>query len=126
MTSKTQNWEEQLLTLRALTATTGVIHEAQVLQLKMWGGVAFAAYGKWEANLDGDSKTVTYTLTRKKPLPKKNAAPAIAALDRSIHWLLGDDWGLKVKQSSKLIYDGPRVSTNVNEKRKQRRSNRAG
>lgn len=109
--------EKQLMLLRALTSTTGIIHEAQITLIKNWGAVAFAFVGtNWEAQIficDGEEckhtscgdRTVTYHLTTKKKAPK-DLPQYVAALDRSIHWLLGDDWRLVVKANKKQIYRG--------------------
>lgn len=118
-------WEAQILSLRALTATTGAIHEAQLLQLRMWGGIAFKGLGKWSASPDVSTKTVTYTLDEKKKLPK-GFPKLVAALDRSIHWLLGEDWALTISQSGKLLYEGSREVTNVADERNARAGNREG
>lgn len=98
--------EKQLLALRALTGSTGVVHEAQLLQLKNWGAIAFAFVGKaWEARVSVETKTVTYHLTTKKKAPS-DLPHYVAALDHSIHWLFGDDWRLVVKANKKQIYRG--------------------
>lgn len=114
------DWTQQLMTLRALTATTGAMHEAQVLQLKMWGSIAFGER-TWEAGVDVETKTVTYQLAKGKRL--KALANRVAALDRSIHWLLGEDWALRVDEDGNLLYQGQRTLPDTNEQR-QRKSRR--
>lgn len=122
------NWNEQLMSLKALTALTGILHEAQVFQLKMWGAVVFNGYvgsGNWEAVVT-DDKTVTFNLT---PPPKSkmpsNQKKIMEGLYRSIHWLLGDEWAVIVQSKGKTIFKGARMVSpekKKNEQRKQRTS----
>jgi hypothetical protein len=120
--SVTQRQLEEMAMLKALTATTGVVHEAQKLQLRMWGAIAFG-HTTWEADIDVGGKTVIYKL--KKAKQPKQLVHYIAALDRSIHWLFGDDWGLRVKEGTKALYEGAR-KTNVNEERARRAKDHVG
>lgn len=119
-------WEEQLLSLRALTDQTGALHEAQVLQLKMWGGIAFhhLKLGQWTAEVDVPSKSVSYKLEKGKRPTKAVFARTIVILDESIHWLLGDQWQLTVAENGNLIYQGQRIIKNVAAERRQRASTR--
>jgi hypothetical protein len=121
--SELTDWEKQLAALRAVTATTGAVHEAQKLNVTMWGAIAFD-WTKWEAGIDVKTKTVIFSL-QKKARPK-NIAQRIASLDRSIHWLFGPDWGLKVKEGETTLYDGDRAVNTVHEQRKSRIRNRKG
>lgn len=116
-------WQEQLMALRALTSTTGIIHEAQRLQIKQWGALAFqhVGAGNWEAVVDTDGHIVTYKILKTKRAPK-NFPKYVAALDRSIHWLFGDEWSLRIQEGRKFIYTGERLvsaETKVNEQRKK-------
>jgi hypothetical protein len=123
--------EKQLIMLRELLGDTGALHEAQVLQLKYWGALALDFAGKsWECIVDyrevaGEDKvtkivgkTITYQINVKKKLPKK-LAHSIAALDRSIHWLLGDDWALVVKMLDEVLYKGKRKRKKSNDTRRK-------
>jgi hypothetical protein len=118
------NIEEQLLALRGLTAIAGCLHDAQLLQIKMWGAVAFAPYGKdkWEAEPDLDTKTINFKILTKKHVGYKKMAPYVHALDNSIHWLLGDDWAISIEQDGRELYRGDRKQQDVNEQRKARAS----
>ncbi len=115
--------EKQLASLRAVTAITGVVHEAQMLQLRMWAALAFG-YTTWTAEVDVAGKTVIFILTKSKR--PTNLVRLVAGLDRSIHWLLGDNWGLLVKEGSKKLYEGQRQNTNVSNERHTRAGNREG
>jgi hypothetical protein len=125
------DWQEQLVSLRALTALTGALHDAQVMQLKHWGAIAFphVEKGRWEIQVEPDNRVVTYAL---RP-PRRARRPAhyaqlIAALDRSIHWLLGDEWATCITEHGKAIYQGERqvADEKVNDQRKSRAAHRAG
>jgi hypothetical protein len=107
--------------LRGLTASTGVMHEAQKLQLKNWGAVAFQGVGGWVSNIDITRKTVLYSITSTRKTAPKDLPKYVAALDRSIHWLLGGDWALNVKINGKSVYKGSREK--ANEQREQRSKN---
>lgn len=99
-------WEQQLLTLRSVTDTTGAVHEAQLHQLRYWGAIAFTTKG-WTADIDVENRVVTYSLEKKSK--DKNLANAVAALDRSVHWLFGDTWQLLIKEAGVVIYMGQKM-----------------
>lgn len=123
--AKKNNIEAQLQKLRHLTATTGGIHEAQRLNLMQWGAIAFADMGKWTADILPDSKQLNYKIESKKKRPS-NLANLIAALVRSVHWLLGTDWQVNVSQNDNLLYSSPVTPVSKeNVKRKQRIGSRA-
>jgi hypothetical protein len=115
--------ERQLMDLRALTAVTGVLHDAQLLQLRMWAGLAFS-WTKWEIRIDVESKTAIFVV-EKKAHPK-NMAQLIGGLDRSVQWLLGPDWGVRVTEGNKALYEGLRDLKSIHEQRKSRVRRREG
>lgn len=118
------SWKDQLLSLKDVTERTGTMHDAQVLQLKMWGGIAFGGLD-WEAKVDPADKSVLYDIASKIPPRRvKDMANVVAALERSVHWLFGDHWLLKVRNNDNLLYEGKRVLPDVNEQRKSRRKDR--
>lgn len=117
-------WGRQIANLRALADATGGLHDAQVFQLKQWGAVVFyhVGAGNWECVVDLPNKIVDYRLRRGAKHPR-NFVHLIASLDRSIHWLLGDEWALHVTEGEKLLYKGERLVTStekVNEQRQAR------
>ncbi len=118
--------EQKLMTARALTATTGVMHDIQVAMIKNWGAVAFIPFGKgsWTASPDPVTKTVAYKIKSKKRKPS-DLPRYIASLDVSIHWLLGDDWATEVHLNGKLLYRGSRKQ-NTNEQRHARNADSGG
>lgn len=123
MTSIRSDWEDQLMVLRGLLASTGALHEAQVMQLKMWGGVAFGA-GGWEINVDVDRRVLAYKLKR-VPRNLKQTAKLVAGLDRSVHWLLGPEWCLHVLVGKKPLYTGQREVAPGEKTNEQRRARTA-
>ena len=97
------SWEQQLATLRSVTDTSGVVHEAQLQQLRFWGGVAFSPI-KWTADIDVEGRKIIYSLAKKSKNP--TLPNAVAALDNSVHWLLGESWQLIVREAGNTIYSG--------------------
>ena len=65
----------------------------------MWAAIAFGK--KWESKIDIEGKAITFNAKK-----SKNLAKSIASLDMSIHWLLGDDWCIIVKEGRKVLYWG--------------------
>jgi hypothetical protein len=124
--NKTNDFETQLMLLRAMTDQTGAIHEGQRVQLKFWGLLAFPHVDKKDLSAfpDVEKKTVTYQIHTKKK-PPKNWPHLIASLDESIHWLFGPSWNLLIEQDDTVIYKGERKSLKKqrdNGKRDKRRA----
>jgi hypothetical protein len=106
---------EQLMLLKELTKTTGVLHEAQVLQLKMWPYVAFQKLDKYEIAIDLDKKSVWYKMTSGS-LPGDEKTKGAASLKKNVKALLGDDWEVIVSWTESRKYNGRRT-------RKSKRAN---
>lgn len=109
MGSISADWEEQLMVLRGLTASTGALHEAQKTQLQYWGALTFGRTG-WEVHVDMERREVLYKVAQVKTSPRavKQLAVLVAGLDRSVHWLLGPEWALRVHEGKKVVYAGAR------------------
>lgn len=114
--------EKKLMTARALTATTGIMHDIQIQLLKNWAALGFGAWYGWESHIDIPGKTILYKLTPEgKFKPKAGEMKAcVAALERSIHWLLGPDWATNIDIKGKPHYRGSREVKRTNEQRKKR------
>jgi hypothetical protein len=123
MDSNITDHEKQLMLLRALTATTGAVHEGQLLQLRMWAALAFD-FTTWQAEVDVANKTVIYTVGKIVNKKSEKLVKCVASLDNSIHWLFGDNWGLRINEGKKQFYVGSRKTKNVNDERRARASNR--
>lgn len=105
----------QLMELRALTGLTGVIHEAQVQQLRYWPLIAVSHAEKSEVTFETDDKGGNRTVFIAFKLdPKKKAPPNLQrrlhALDKNVQWLLGNDWKVVMIAAGKAIYTGRRRS----------------
>lgn len=106
--STLNNTTEQLMALKALTRTTGVLHEGQILQLKIW---PFLLYSQkeisYELRVDLDRKVVEYLLQFKGKVPVK-IKDRVASLENDLHWLLGSEWLLKASANGKSVFTGTR------------------
>lgn len=95
--------QQQIAMLREQTRLTGALHEAQVLQLKMWPLVVFDVCVGSKFTWDPEKKLVTFTLD----VPPK-AKPKLAwwkqrveVINGWVQTLLGDEWCIEVKTSGK-------------------------
>ncbi|NBT57436.1 hypothetical protein EBT16_01505 [bacterium] len=96
---KDPTWE-QLMLLRDLTKRTGVLHEIQVTNLKLWPMIAFTHAQTSEFTWDVDKHNVTFSLTTKGASPKSMRA-RFDWLDQSVKALLGPEWGITVNMNGK-------------------------
>jgi hypothetical protein len=107
---------KQLLALRAITQTTGALHEAQVVNLKYWIRIAVAHSTSAEIayfQKERDEKTglitqepvIEFRVVLGKGKPPKDFKKRLAGLNRSIKDLLGPDFGVRVKSGKTLIYE---------------------
>jgi hypothetical protein len=94
---------EQLMALRALTQTTGVVHEAQVFQLRIWGLVALSHLHKQEFQVLPEAQSVTYRAASAGRKPADLPA-RLKSLEESIKWLFGSEWVLKVDVAGTAIF----------------------
>jgi hypothetical protein len=91
----------KLAHLREYTARYGVLHESQVLQLKLWPRVAYPEATKaTETHVDLERRVVKFRLViPKRKVPKgKNAewAQRASSLIEATHFLLGTDWHVNI------------------------------
>lgn len=100
---KDPTWETLLL-LRDLTKRTGILHEIQVGQLKMWPLVAFDNATTSEFSWDSTKKMVCFVIQTQGPAPKKMRA-RFTWLDQSVKALLGHEWGIKVAINGKEKFE---------------------
>ena len=83
------NIGEQLGHLKAMTARTGILHDAQVLQIQMWPMIAIPTALSSTAEVDTKNKKVyLYVVVNKKPSDKitKRAIDAITEGFRMFLW----------------------------------------
>lgn len=92
---------EQLAHLSGLTKTTGVLHEAQVLQLKYWPYVMAPHAKSIETVVFQEKKEVRFVLKLGKKAPPSDFQARLDALDRSVKTMLGYDWQVVVQEDRK-------------------------
>jgi hypothetical protein len=114
----------QLLRLKDFTRRTGVLQEAQVIQLKHWPYVLFPLE-EHECHVDADDRALTYLLLKKgkKLAPTRKDRASAKRLEAWVWSLLGDEWKTFVnilvpasaakgkkgkKMTVKLIHNGER------------------
>lgn len=119
--SNMRDYWAQLGAIRGITNALGGLHEAQVVQLKYWGGITFgfAGKGKWKAEVDFEHTTVTYVVKGRARQPA-NLKNLIGALERSVQSMLGQDWALNVTVNNKVIHRGERKVLAGNQTNEQR------
>lgn len=101
--------EKQLLMLKDLTRRMGVLHEAQVLQLKMWPMTLFTHAKKTEERVNLESKEIDYDILQTKGKKPSDLKERFEALNEWTKWLLGDDWVVRVRERGKLLYRNGRT-----------------
>ncbi len=116
--------QEQILALKMMTAQTGVLHEAQVLQLKLWPWTVFPKeITSYEIGVqpDPDKKYLEYRMIghdKIKALPKKG----VVLLQSWVKNLLGQDWTVVVKfNGSEVKVNNGRTGKRQGTRRKGRR-----
>lgn len=94
----------QLAALRDFTSVYGVLHEAQVLQLKIWPRLMFpnATRSSCVVNCEDSSISIEVKLKGKTA---RGQAPRTEALARTVQWMLGPQWRVKVLAGKKKLYD---------------------
>lgn len=114
--AQTEMWE-QLMLLRAQSARLGTLHEAQVLQLKLWPRILFQTSTK-ETSFKTDiveKKLVFSVVNTGKPFkPSKGQgvvrpADAPVVLDEWTKALLGGDWDVTVNVRAKTGKTAPKT-----------------
>ena len=91
---------QQLVFLRRLTELTGVLHEAQVMHLKVFWGLISEGTGK-EFAIDPEKKFLEFRLPLKKG---KFLTDKSDWFLESIKTVLGNGWHISVKKGKKEIF----------------------
>lgn len=94
---------QQIGMLRDMTRRTGAIHEAQVLQLRMWPRL-FAGSTSSETKVDAEKKIVTYEVSGKISKSAKNKR-LINELNRWTKELLWAETTVIIKFNGKVVFD---------------------
>lgn len=126
--SDEKNVREQVLALKQITETTGVLHEAQLTQLKIWGPVLIAHAKDMEIGValpwtenEGtdkevyhDDRVVEFRVKSIRGKPPKNLKKRLKILDGSIKDLLGDRFVTRVTLKGKVIFEGKGIPKKQN------------
>lgn len=98
---------EQLMKLKALTKETGMLHDAQVFQLKMYPLVLTHAV-KSEITFKYQDEEVIFNITETKGKKPKDIDKRLKLLEQYTQTLLGDNYKVKVKIKRKVIFSSGR------------------
>lgn len=116
-----QEIKDQLKVLKGLTVTTGIIHDAQKLQLEMWPLVIFEASG-CTVKINTEKQFVEVLLVLKKKPSKKKYETGTEVLTQWVRNILWDNTVVKV--NFKEVGDVGRKRTTTNRRtNRQRKSN---
>jgi hypothetical protein len=116
MSEDIPEFRKQLLALRAITQTTGALHEGQVVNMKYWiriavphsTGAEIAYYQKERDEKTGEitqQPTIEFRVVLGKAKPPKDLKKRLAGLNRSVKDLLGPDFAVRVKSGKATIYE---------------------
>lgn len=94
---------EQLMTLREMTSKTGLLHDAQVFQLKMYP-LALTNATKAEVHYDYDKKSVIFIITETKGRVPKEINKRLSLISDWTQTLLGEEYSVKIKAGKKVLY----------------------
>jgi len=116
------DYTSQLLRLRALTNTTGALHEAQALQLRLWPFTIDSELDKAEAKVDIEGRRIKWTWEAKHSSrwkPDKQYLFRLQELKKSVQLMLGDTWSFTIKMNGRTIFP---VGKNKNGKSRRKKS----
>ena len=107
----------QLIHLKTLTHKFGMLHEAQVFQLKCWGRLALPHADEIEfkvalPHLDELRSAVTDVshvefIAKASKRPPKNLKTLLTVLKNSVHEVLGEQFGVSVVINGTRIFGRP-------------------
>ena len=87
------------MALKEITRLTGGLHEAQLLQLKMWGLGLFSSHTSpktLQIKCNIDTKTINFNIDTPKK-PPKDYSMRISLIKAWVQALLGSEWKVIVK-----------------------------
>lgn len=115
MTDEQEGLAEGLARLRHLTRMTGAIHEAQLLQLKMWPKLLFPCDSHTIAH-DSEQRLLTVTMQLSGDLPE-DTKQRIENFEKWCWDLLGPEWAVvllyrtgKARGKAKVLHRGRRAA----------------
>ena len=122
------DWTSQLVLLRGLFQRFGVLHEAQVLQLRLWPFAVDPSLNKSEAKVDMEARVVTFLWTGSTFNIDKKYQSRLKTLSDNVKFLLGEVWSIEVILEGITIFSTPDTNvskpSNRSANRKLKRPNR--
>jgi hypothetical protein len=94
---------QQLLMLRDMTERFETMHEAQVLQIKLWPLAVDPGLTQSVANIDIKGKSLTYTWERPAWNPDRGYQKRLRGLADAIETYFGPTWHLKIIQNGGVL-----------------------
>lgn len=93
----------QLMQLKALTQRTGILHDAQVLQLKMWPLVLTHAVES-EFTFKFVDKEVIFNITKTQGKKPKDLSKRLKLLSKFTKNLLGKEYAVTINFNNKRVF----------------------
>jgi len=88
---------EQLILLKGITNMTGVLHEAQVLQLQLYPLMVYEKGTSSVAEVDFEKRAIKFKVTVLETPPDEQHKKAVAQLVDWVRWLLWDHASVSVE-----------------------------
>lgn len=88
--------KEQLILLKSLTNQTGILHEAQVMQLKYWF-IGLTNASKFTIGFDPEKAKIIYKVSEIKGKPPKDIDKNLNTLTEYVKFLLGNKYSVEVE-----------------------------
>jgi hypothetical protein len=105
MSGTQKEWVDELLLLRGITESTGIIHEAQALQLRLWPRTILPWIAKSAAEVDLDAKMVHYKCQTNQETPQSDDHESrYQALGEWTQFLLGPSWFVSISVDGNLMH----------------------
>lgn len=98
---------KKILELQHLTRRTGMLHEAQILNLKMWPRVIVPGCSASEVRVDMEKCNVDYNLTVRGKAAKA-FKQRLDSLTEATQWMLGAEWQVRIFKGETLLRERPR------------------
>lgn len=89
--------EEQLMVLKDMTRRLGVLHEAQLQQIKYWFFMLYSEVSKFEIIFDNEHSALTYKVIAVKNVEEFKNNKNFNTLSEYIKFLLGQRFVTKVE-----------------------------
>jgi hypothetical protein len=91
--------------LREMTERTGCLHEAQVLQIRLWPFAVDPSLDTTHADVDLEKRSLTYHWEAKNASTvDKNYRHRLNELSKSVDLLLGPSWAMDVRLNGVSIF----------------------